>query len=745
MVRFMEKTLAVAKQSEEILNKLVKLSLDVSARIASIASLFPSVLAALVRVVQDTLSYGGRLHEASLTRISLPAPSLWQRAAAPTVEEFLSPEVQGINASFLLNVTAARIAAAEVAKRVASRAPHPATPEIPSAEAFADAFTGLQRTSEAALTPAVQGITSAFQQYTQRTVIPEVVTHQTLAAAALPSMPVAQLEREVTEVGRLAEELRETALSFQVFGFPTTAPPTTPQVSLPQAMKAEVPPEWLSLPVLSALSRGEGLPSAALERALPPYAIPSLQLQTRVSESIGAAAALPRLTLEPWAPFFRRILAFLSVSPISALTPFKPFPAAVGIGLPVSPPVHTWIGWEGLPSDFFDRLLSKTPFAQFQPEAWRLPTLGYSKPLVDYLRQMTTLGYPSQVDRVTAEFLTPLTMWSQGVPWFTGAPSLKPTPSPILSAMPALPSILQRLIAEAYTPPLPTPLFREWLSPISAFPRAGLEATHALATHVASLLASLGYLGVAAGLWRIGAVSFAPPSAVTPSITEPSQVYPEVSVALEAVTGLTKAAVGKVPSPGEVPGLEKFIVETTLALLGRRLGEKEPWALLSLPLFNALSRGEGLPSIAFVRALPRIAQAPLEIETGGAVWQRVSSLLIGVTGLALRYAPPRDMQVMRSSYGGALAGLGVFPAMRETMVGRVSPVGYEALRAVEPFMPRAMPSKLALPAAQRLPEPTVQNTFNLTVSAESEEDLRDLERKIARILTEQIRRYYGLG
>ena len=38
---------------------------------------------------------------------------------------------------------------------------------------------------------------------------------------------------------------------------------------------------------------------------------------------------------------------------------------------------------------------------------------------------------------------------------------------------------------------------------------------------------------------------------------------------------------------------------------------------------------------------------------------------------------------------------------------------------------------------------TVQNTFNITLAEAKDADLRDLERKINRILSEQIRRYYG--
>jgi hypothetical protein len=100
------------------------------------------------------------------------------------------------------------------------------------------------------------------------------------------------------------------------------------------------------------------------------------------------------------------------------------------------------------------------------------------------------------------------------------------------------------------------------------------------------------------------------------------------------------------------------------------------------------------------------------------------------------------MHVARSLPGETLTGVGAFSPTRTTMVSR-------SVAAPTIFPPRAAPTQRGPPATQRPSKPiavrpTVQNTFNITIAAEStKEDLRDLEKKISRILSDQIRRYYG--
>lgn len=99
------------------------------------------------------------------------------------------------------------------------------------------------------------------------------------------------------------------------------------------------------------------------------------------------------------------------------------------------------------------------------------------------------------------------------------------------------------------------------------------------------------------------------------------------------------------------------------------------------------------------------------------------------------------MHVARSLSGETLSGLGGFSPTRTTRVSRMA--------AASTFLsPHASPTRWVPPSPQRTSKPspvrsTVQNTFNITIGESTKEDLRDLERKISRILSDQIRRYYG--
>jgi hypothetical protein len=102
----------------------------------------------------------------------------------------------------------------------------------------------------------------------------------------------------------------------------------------------------------------------------------------------------------------------------------------------------------------------------------------------------------------------------------------------------------------------------------------------------------------------------------------------------------------------------------------------------------------------------------------------------------------KEVQVARSTYGETLAELGAAGPVRTTKLGELAATPVFP-STIEPYVPRA-PSGPP-PSARTVPLTSpIQNVVNLTVSAEStEEDLRDLERKISRILSEQISRYYG--
>jgi hypothetical protein len=98
-------------------------------------------------------------------------------------------------------------------------------------------------------------------------------------------------------------------------------------------------------------------------------------------------------------------------------------------------------------------------------------------------------------------------------------------------------------------------------------------------------------------------------------------------------------------------------------------------------------------------------------------------------------------EVAISTYGEAMAELNNFESARTTTLAR-SGASFASSTSTEPYISRA---PLVTRSSHRpiFASPTIQDTINLTVSTDSSEDLRDLERKISRILSEQISRYYG--
>jgi mRNA-degrading endonuclease RelE of RelBE toxin-antitoxin system len=89
-----------------------------------------------------------------------------------------------------------------------------------------------------------------------------------------------------------------------------------------------------------------------------------------------------------------------------------------------------------------------------------------------------------------------------------------------------------------------------------------------------------------------------------------------------------------------------------------------------------------------------------------------------------------------------VADLGAAGPIRTTMLDELA-VGLTTPYTLEPYTPQAE-TVSQQPLIQSPISPASQDTINVNVFANTaEEDLRDLERKIRRILAEQISRYYG--
>jgi hypothetical protein len=183
------------------------------------------------------------------------------------------------------------------------------------------------------------------------------------------------------------------------------------------------------------------------------------------------------------------------------------------------------------------------------------------------------------------------------------------------------------------------------------------------------------------------------------------------------------------------------IVASLVVALGQRypllFGEpatSEPWEIPFEPARVAPEETSALGRMGEVRSFSKLPTVIALAAAESLIAQRLHHEFNVLS---------REMQVARSSYGERLGELGAFGPIRTTMLTKLAKAAPALLPTLEPFVP-GVPSAPSPPARVGPVGPSIQNTFNLTISAESaEEDLRDLERKVSRILSEQMRRYYG--
>jgi hypothetical protein len=102
----------------------------------------------------------------------------------------------------------------------------------------------------------------------------------------------------------------------------------------------------------------------------------------------------------------------------------------------------------------------------------------------------------------------------------------------------------------------------------------------------------------------------------------------------------------------------------------------------------------------------------------------------------------KEVQTSQSAYAETLAELSTSGPISTGMSSGLVPTA-ASLAAIESYAPSSQP--VSAPTYKPSPvNPPIQHAINLTVSTDtSEEDLRELERKINRILSEQVSRYYG--
>jgi hypothetical protein len=107
--RHIQRVLALARSSEQYIERLWGVKIDVSRFGDFLVPLFSSIINTVVKASTQLASYSGTIRELSLNRIlSLPPLDFLFREVTPVEEKFAPIETGRANVSFLLNVTVAR-------------------------------------------------------------------------------------------------------------------------------------------------------------------------------------------------------------------------------------------------------------------------------------------------------------------------------------------------------------------------------------------------------------------------------------------------------------------------------------------------------------------------------------------------------------------------------------------------------------------------------------------------------------
>jgi len=426
--------------------------------------------------------------------------------------------------------------------------------------------------------------------------------------------------------------------------------------------------------------------------------------------------------------------------------------------VPVSPPVTSYQHKE-MKVEFLT--LVSIPFVQFGAEAAR--SFGYATGLPKILMQQEipiltrSTAFPTVSAAPTVESLEfPVSMPVERLrsevvglrPDVVGSlDSVAKLPSYIFDQkIPILSSLVLSMVstpkeplptiepAPSYARAVPSPSVRP--SPISSSLKEDAPDLTAWIYNVSKVLRA-----TTPSLSAVPTAASTAEKIVTETLTQPVS-------SVKAPWSLTTPEPDLAPSRPETAGkpveVEAFKLPQILTSLAVGLGQQYPLlaagpeiteTLASTVELTGVAPEETLPleTIPEVKTFSKLSTVVALASTESLIAQRLqeeSSMLI------------EGMHVARSLPGETLTGLGAFSPTRTTMVSRMA-----AASTLLP--PRAAPTRWVPPATQRPSKPsavrpTVQNTFNITIAAEStKEDLRDLEKKISRILSDQIRRYYG--
>jgi len=690
--RYIQKVLALANSSRHYIERLWRIKIDVSRFSDFMAPLFYSITNTLAKAATQLMSYSGTIRELSLTRIIfLPPFDFFFRKATPPEEEFAPIEMGRANVSFLFNVNVARKTARKLTERVATKTPESALTLAPLLFEGEVIEKGAEETAET-----VPNIISDFQS-----------SYASKIAPSIKSMSLA-----LTSVSLLSEaEVIKEGLEKPAKGaYPIVADFQT-------SFKSKIAPSTKS--ARSALQKISGqtiLPASLLAISKPLITIPS------------------RFDGLPYHP------------------PAAPQVSFIEKSLPVSPPVTSYPHKE-MKVEFLT--LISIPLIQFGAEATR--SFGYATGLpkilmqqeIPILRRSTAAFRPVSAATTVESIESPVSMPVERLRSDVVGPleSVVKLASYVFDQkIPILSSLVLSTVSTPKEPLLtiePAPTYARAVPPPSV--RPSLRSS-SLKEDAPDLTAWVYNISKVLRTATLGLLAVQTAASTAEKIIMGTILQPVSSV--EAPWSLTTHEPDWAPSRPETEEkpieVEAFKLPQILASLAVGLGQQYPLLIGEPEIAETLAPTFELAGVAPEETLP-LATMP-EVKT----FSKLSTLvaLASTESLIAQRLQEESsmliegMHVARSLSGETLTGLGAFSPTRTTTVSRMA-------AAPILFPPRAAPTHWGPPATQRPSKPvavrpTVQNTFNITIAAEStKEDLRDLEKKISRILSDQIRRYYG--
>jgi hypothetical protein len=519
---------------------------------------------------------------------------------------------------------------------------------------------------------------------TARTLTKRIATRTPKSALTLAPLFEAEVIEETVE--EPAKTVPNLVADFQSSFESKLAPSTKSMMSALQKSSRQtfLPLSLLAMstPVITGSSRFEGLPYQP-SVALPEKEAPQLSLSER------PLAASPSVTSYPHKEIKAEFLPLVSVSVVKFGAE-----ATRSVGYAA-----------GLPNILLQREISilKLPVSP-----------AVSAPIVESPVSMPIEGLrPDVVDALESVAKLPSFVFDQNIPILNSlALSLVSTPKKSLPSIKPASRYTKSATFEEISPHLTS-----WVYNVSEILR---DTTLSLSA-VPSVASTVGKI-------------------VTEFLLQPMS-------SVEAPLFLTIHEVDLAPSRPETGGksiaVEAFKLPQIVASLVVGLGQKYPLLSGGAEIRKTLTSTVELTGVIPEETLP-LGTVP-EVETFSKL-STVIALASTESLIAQRLQEDyniliKGIHVARSSSGETLSALGAFSPTRTTMVSRMAAAStFLSSRAKSshwgPSVPQR-PSKLS-PAKS-----TVQNTFNITIAESTDEDLRDLERKISRILSEQIRRYYG--